>query len=223
MTAEKTRLTRNQIAARTAAEFQDGWIVNLGVGMPTICSDYLPAGRTVILHSENGVIGYGRGATVEEATPYVVNAGVSPVLLSPFAAIVHHSDAFGIIRRGLLDVGVLGAYEAAANGDFANWKTAGRKGGGIGGAMDIAACAKRIFIMMEHTVRDGSPRLLKRCNLPITAPGVVKLVVTDLGVFEPTGDGFTARELSPGWTLEEVQAVTDAPLTAAKDLKEVEI
>jgi 3-oxoacid CoA-transferase B subunit len=222
--AEKLRLTRDMIAARIAAEFQDGWIANLGVGMPTMCSDFLPAEKFIVLHSENGLIGYGRGATLDEAGPYVVNAGVMPVLLLDYAAILHHSDAFGVIRSGRLDVGVLGAYEVAANGDFANWKTAvGKNGGGIGGAMDIAACAQRIFIMMEHTTRDGSPRLLNKCNLPVTAPGVVKLVMTDLGLFEPTGDGFRMLEVAPGFTLEDVQAVTEAQLSAAPDLREVQL
>lgn len=221
--AEKQRLTRELMAARLAAEFQDGWVVNLGVGMPTLCSDYVPADRFVVLHSENGVIGYGRIATVEEATPYVVNAGLQPVMLQPFASIVHHADAFGLIRRGLLDVGVLGAYEAAANGDFANWKLPGRKGGGIGGAMDIAACAQRVYVMMEHTTREGRPRLLRRCTLAITAPGVCKLVMTDLGLFQPAGDHFLVRELAPGFSLEEVQALTGAPLVAAPQMGEVRV
>jgi 3-oxoacid CoA-transferase B subunit len=222
--AEKMRLTRDMMAARIAAEFQDGWIANLGVGMPTMCSDFLPAEKFIVLHSENGLIGYGRGATVEEATPYVVNAGVAPVMLQDYAAILHHADAFGVIRSGRLDVGVLGAYEVAANGDFANWKTAvGKNGGGIGGAMDIAACAQRIYIMMEHTTRDGSPRLLRECKLPVTARGVVKLVMTDLGLFEPTGDGFRILEIASGYTVDEVQAVTDAPLEASLDLCEVQL
>lgn len=220
---EKPRLTRDIMAARLAHEFQDGWIVNLGVGMPTLCSDFVPDGRTIIFHSENGVIGYGRNATVEEATPYVVNAGVQPVMLMPFASIVHHADAFGIIRRGMLDVAVLGAYEVAANGDFANWKTAGRKGGGIGGAMDIAVSAKRVFIMMEHTTREGAPRLLRRCTLPLTAAGVVSRVMTDLGLFEPAGEAFRLLEIAPGFSLEEVQALTGAPLVAAEDLKPVTV
>lgn len=221
---EKPRLTRDMMAARIAAEFEDGWIANLGVGMPTMCSDFIPSDKFIVLHSENGLIGYGRAATVEEATPYVVNAGVMPVLLQDYSAILHHSDAFGVIRSGRLDVGVLGAYEVAANGDFANWKTAvGKKGGGIGGAMDIAACAQRIFIMMEHTLRDGRPRMLKQCNLPVTAPGVVKLVMTDLGLFEPTGEGFRILEIAPGFDVKEVAALTDAPLEASPNLREVQL
>ncbi|HEX5141196.1 MAG TPA: CoA-transferase [Dehalococcoidia bacterium] len=218
----KQRLTRDMMAARITAEFQDGWIANLGVGMPTMCSDFLPADKQIILHSENGLIGYGRNATVEEATPYVVNAGVMPVLLAPYAAIVHHADAFAVIRSGRLDVGVLGAYEVAMNGDFANWKTDPNKlGGGIGGGMDIAICAQRIFLLMEHQTRDGRPRLLKRCNLPLTAEGVVKLVMTDLGLFQPAGDHFVCLELAPGFSIEEVQAVSEAPVVAAPDIHDV--
>lgn len=217
------RLTRDLMAARVASEFQDGWIVNLGVGMPTLCSDFVPAGRRVIFHSENGVIGYGRGASPDEVDPHIVNAGVQPVILQPFAAILHHADAFAVIRRGLLDAGVLGAYEVAANGDFANWKTAGRAGGGIGGAMDIAACAQRIFVMMEHTTREGAPRLLPACTLPVTARGVVKLVVTDLGVFEPRGDSFLVREIAPGHTLEEIARLTGAPVVTEGAVPDVRV
>ena len=223
MSAEGKRLSRDLMAARVAAEFEDGWIVNLGVGMPTRCSDFVPEDRTVILHSENGVIGYGRNATVEEATPYVVNGGAQPVLLTPLASIVHHADAFAIIRRGLLDVAVLGAYEAAANGDFANWRISGRKGGGIGGAMDLAVGAKQVFLLLEHTTRDGRPRLLEHCALPLTAAGVVTLVMTDLGLFEPAGDSFRLREIAPGFTVDEVQALTGAPLVAAPNLCEVTV
>lgn len=223
MTTEKMKLSRDMIAARITHEFEDGWIANLGVGMPTMCSDFLPSDKFIVLHSENGLIGYGRNATTEEATPYVVNAGVLPVMLQPYSAIVHHADAFAVIRSGRLDVGVLGAYEVAANGDFANWKTGMSPGGGIGGAMDIATCAKRIFIMMEHTTRDGRPRLLPACNLPVTAPGVVKLVMTDLGLFEPAGDHFILKEYTPGFALEDIQAETAAPVVAAPDLKEVQL
>jgi 3-oxoacid CoA-transferase B subunit len=221
--AVKSKLTRSQMAARVAAEFADGWIVNLGVGMPTLCSDHVPAGRRVTFHAENGVIGYGHNASEDELDPHVVNASVQPVVLLPFAAIIHHADSFAIIRSGRLDLGVLGAYEVAANGDFANWKTAGRVGGGIGGAMDIAANARRIFIMMEHTTRDGAPRLRRRCTLPVTAPGVVKLIVTDLGVFEPLGEAYRLKEIAPGYNSDEVQAVTEAPLVVDPELAEVRV
>jgi len=216
-------LTRDLMAARVAAEFQDGWIVNLGVGMPTMCSDFVLKGRRVIFHSENGAIGYGRHAVGDEIDPHTVNAGVQPVQLLPFASTMHHADAFAVIRRGLLDVGVLGAYEVAANGDFANWKTAGRKGGGIGGAMDIAANAKRIIIMLEHTTRDGAPRLLRACGLPVTGRGVVTLVVTDLGVFRPLGEALELIEIAPGYSVAEVQGRTGAPLVTGPGLREVQI
>jgi 3-oxoacid CoA-transferase B subunit len=217
------RLTRPQMAARLTAEFQDGWVVNLGTGMPTLCSDLVPPDRTVIFHSENGLLGYGGHAYGEDASPYVVNAGVQHVVLGPYASVVNHADSFGIVRGGRLDVGVLGAYEVGANGDLANWKTAGRSGGGIGGAMDIAASAQRIFVIMEHTQRTGEPRLLRRCSLPITAPGVVRLVVTDIGLFEPVGDAFRVLEVAPGFTPEEVQSLTEAPLLFDDVVKEVRV
>jgi 3-oxoacid CoA-transferase B subunit len=211
------------MAARVAAELEDGWVVNLGLGMPTMCSDFIPVDRRVIFHSENGLIGYGRRATPEEVGPYIVNAGVQPVELTPFASIVHHADSFALIRSGRLDATVLGAYEVAVNGDFANWRLEGRKGGGIGGAMDIAACAQRVFILMEHTLHETTPRLLQHCTLALTAPGVVKKVFTDLGVFEPAGEAFRIREIAPGWTVDDVQALTGAPLIAADDLKEMQL
>ena len=222
-TTEKAKLTREVMAARAASEFQDGWIVNLGVGMPTACSNYIPAGRRVIFHSENGVVGYGRQLPDEEADPYVVNAGGQRVELLPFGAIVHHADSFAIIRAGLIDVTVLGAYQVATNGDFANWKLPGAIGGGIGGAMDLAACSKQVFLIMEHSTREEGPRLLKQCTLPLTAPGVVTLVVTDLGVFQPLGEAFRLVEIAPGYTLEEVQAVTGAPLVVDGPLKAVSV
>jgi 3-oxoacid CoA-transferase B subunit len=217
------RLSRDLMAARVAAELEDGWVVNLGLGMPTMCSDFIPVDRRVVFHSENGVIGYGRRATEEEVGPYVVNAGVQPVELTPYASIVHHGDSFALIRGGRLDAAVLGAYEVAVNGDFANWRLAGRKGGGIGGAMDIAACAQRVFILMEHTTRDDQPRLLERCTLALTAPGVVTRVFTDLGVFEPAGDAFLMLEIAPGFEVEEVQRLTGAPVVASDDLKQVQL
>ena len=220
MTAEKTKLTRQQMCDRLAMEFQDGWIVNLGVGMPTLCSNYVDDSRTIINQSENGVIGYGPLAAEGEEDRHLVNAGGQHVTALAGMGIVHHADSFGIIRGGLIDVTVMGAYEVAENGDFANWRIPNRKGGGIGGAMDLAACAQRVFIAMEHTTREGEPRLLKRCKLPITAPGVVKMVVTDLGLFGISPDGFELLENAPGWNAEEIQELTEAKIHVSPHVKE---
>jgi len=217
---EKARLERQPMCDRLAMEFQDGWIVNLGVGMPTLCSNYVDLHKSLIFHSENGAIGYGPLAPPEKADRHLVNAGGQHVTALPGMAIVHHADSFALIRKGMVDVTVMGAYEVAENGDFANWRIPTRKGGGIGGAMDLAACAKRVFITLEHTTKEGGPRLLKRCTLPITAPGVVKLVVTDLGLFEVTPEGFKLREHAPGWTPAEIQECTEARLIIADDLRE---
>ena len=218
---EKRRLNRQDMANRLAQEFQDGWLVNLGIGIPTLCSNYDQGQKEIIFHSENGVIGYGPIYPKGEEDLHLVNAGGQYVSLVNGASIIHHADSFAIIRSGMLDLTVMGAYQVAENGDFANWKTAGRRGGGIGGAMDLAAGAKRVFIAMQHTTREGEPRLLKRCALPVTAVGVVKLLVTDLGLFEVTEDGFLMREIAPGYDPEEVQSMSESQLSIASDLKEI--
>ena len=217
---DKPKLTRQAMCDRLAMEFQDGWIVNLGVGMPTLCSNYVDPSRSIINHSENGVIGYGPLAAAGQEDRHLVNAGGQHVAPQPGMGIVHHADSFMIIRGGMIDVTVMGAYEVAENGDFANWRIPTRKGGGIGGAMDLAACAKRVFIAMEHATREGAPRLLQRCNLPITAPGVVKMVVTDLGLFAITPQGFELREHAPNWTPAEIQSQTAANLQVSPALRE---
>ncbi len=204
--------TRQQMADRIAAEFRDGWIVNLGVGLPTLCSNTDIGDRRIVYHSENGVIGYGAIAAPGEEDPNLVNAGGQNVTLRPGAAVVHHADSFAIIRGGRIDVTVMGAYEVACGGDFANWRIGRGKGGGIGGAMDLAACAQRVFLIMEHVTRSGAPRLVRACTLPVTARGVVTLVATDLGLFEPAGEGFRVRELAPGVGMDAVRAATGAPL-----------
>jgi 3-oxoacid CoA-transferase B subunit len=203
---------RQQMADRLAQEFQDGWIVNLGVGIPTLCSNTDIGDRDIIYHAENGVIGYGPVLPPGAEDLHLVNAGGQNVSLKPGAAIIHHADSFAIIRSGRIDVTVMGAYEVAGNGDFANWKMRGAKGGGIGGAMDLAACARRVFIILEHNTRKGEPRLLRACTLPVTARGVVTLVATNLGLFAPVGEGFAVRELAPGVSLEAAQMATGAPL-----------
>jgi 3-oxoacid CoA-transferase B subunit len=190
--------TRKQMAERLVREFQDGWMVNLGVGMPTMIADVPMGDRDIIFHAENGVIGYGAVCAPGTEDLNLVNAGGQNVVLNPGASIVHHADSFALIRGGRMDVTVMGAYEVSANGE----------------AMDLAASAQRVFIMLEHRTRDGTSRLLPRCSLPITAAGVVTLVVTDLGLFAPMGEGFALRDLAPGVTLEEVRAATACPIIA---------
>ena len=220
MAEEKTPLDRQTMCNRLAMEFRDGWVVNLGVGMPTLCSNYDFGDTDILFQSENGVIGYGPLSPEGEEDIHLVNAGGQHVTLQQGAAIIHHADSFSLIRAGYIDVTVMGAYEVAENGDFANWKTAGRKGGGIGGAMDLAVGAKRVWLALEHTTRDGQPRLLKRCKLPVTAVNVVSRVVTDLGLFDVTEDGFLLREIAPGFTPEEVQALTEAEVIVSGELRE---
>ena len=203
---------RQQMADRLSEKFQDGWLVNLGVGIPTLCSNTDIGDREITYHSENGLIGYGPVLPAGQEDLHLVNAGGQNVSLKPDSVTVNHADSFAIIRSGRIDVTVMGAYEVAANGDFANWKVAGQKGGGIGGAMDLAACAKRVFIILEHVTRKGAPRLVPTCSLPVTARGVVTLVATNYGLFAPTGSGFRVVELAPGMSFEEVRAATGAPL-----------
>jgi len=206
---------RQQMADRIAREFQDGWLVNLGVGIPTLCSNTDLGGREITYHAENGVIGYGPVLPEGQEDLHLVNAGGQNVSLNPGAAIINHADSFAIIRSGRIDATVMGAYEVSCRGDFANWKVAGARGGGIGGAMDLAACAKRVFIVLEHRTRDGKPRLVQECALPVTARGVVTLIATDLGLFKPVGGGFSVLELAPDVTMEDVRAATGTPILGA--------
>lgn len=221
--SETKGLTRQQMADRMAREFRDGWIVNLGVGIPTMCSNTDIGDVDIIYHSENGVIGYGPVAPPGQEDLNLVNAGGQNVTLKPGAAVVHHADSFGIIRGGHIDVTVMGAYQVSKTGDFANWKLKGQKGGGIGGAMDLAACARRVFIILEHVTRRNEPRLVDACDLPVTARGVVTLVQTNYGLFQPTGDGFHLLEIAPGLTVDEIRATTQGTLTVADDLKTIAV
>jgi 3-oxoacid CoA-transferase B subunit len=221
--SDASGLTREQMCDRLALEFKDGWVVNLGLGIPTLCSNCSFGERQIVFHSENGVIGYGPLAKPGAEDLHLTNAGGQYVTLNPGAAIVHHADSFAMIRGGRIDVTVLGAYEVAQNGDFANWKMKGQKGGGIGGAMDLAVGAKNVFLAMEHVTRDGKPRLVERCAIPVTARGVVKLVITNLGLFQPAGDGFVLREIAPGVALDAVKAATGARLTVPNPLPTVRV
>ena len=220
---EKATLSPQDLCNRIAMEFEDGWVVNLGAGMATMCANYDFKGQTIIFHSENGVLGYGPPAPKGMEDFHLTNASNTYTTLLPGAAIIDHDESFALIRGGHLDAVVMGAYEVAENGDLANWKIAGRRGGGIGGAMDLAVGAQRVFIVMEHTTRDGQPRLRKRCLLPLTAAGAVDLVVTNLGVFDVTETGFVLREVAPGYTPEEIQAVSEAKLRIPDDITEFQV
>ena len=219
--SETKGLSRQQMCNLLAAEFQDGWIVNLGVGIPTMCSNADFGDRVITLHAENGVIGYGPVAEPGQEDRHLVNAGAQHVTLKPGASIVHHADSFALIRAGKIDVTVMGAYEVSRAGDFANWKLKGAKGGGIGGAMDLAACAQRVFIIMEHTTRNGAPRIVEECSLPITAPGVVKMVATNYGLFSIGPEGVTIRAIAPGLSVDEIKAATGCAVHVPAGLRVV--
>ena len=209
-------LSRRQIAWRAAQDLDDGAYVNLGIGLPTLVADFIPSGREIVFHSENGVLGLGKAPGPGEADPDLINAGKGPASLLPGGSFFHHTDAFLMIRGGHLDYSLLGAFEVSGGGDLANWTTEDPDyPPGVGGAMDLAAGAKEVRVLCEHTTKDGAPRIRHRCTYPLTAAGVVKRVYTNLAVLDVTDDGFAVREMVPGMTLDELQKVTDAPLRAA--------
>ena len=204
--------TRNQIARRAAADLPEGAYVNLGIGIPTLVADHCPIDREVIFHSENGLLGVGPEPTPEQLDPELINAGKRAVTLVPGAAIFHHNDAFMMIRGGHLDYALLGAFQVAENGDIANWITNGNiRAPAVGGAMDLAVGARNVWVLMEHTTREGAPRILERCTFPLTAQGVVRRIYTELAVID-VEHGLRLRDLSPGVEFEQVQALTGVPL-----------
>jgi len=209
----KVRWTREQIARRAARELPDGAYVNLGWGIPNLLADYLPEGITVYFHSENGILGMGRRARPGEEDFDLVDAMKVPVTLTPGASFFHQADAHLMTRGGHLDVAVLGAFQVSERGDLANWKVPGAKGvGAIGGAMDIAAGTKRVIVCMEHTTRDGQPKIVRECNYPLTCLECVDTIVTDVAVIDVTERGLLLRDMAPGWSAEEVQEITAAQL-----------
>jgi len=216
------RLSRDQMAARVAAELQDGWFVNLGIGIPTLTSSYVPVGREVILQSENGLVGMGPIVT-DPATwdPQLINASKEHISLVTGASIVHHADSFAIIRGKHLDAAVLGGMQVAQNGDLANWRVPEEPMGSIGGAMDVAIGAKRLFVVMTHTTRDGAPKIVRHCTYPLTALGVVKKIFTDIAVVSVHPDGLVLDEVVDGWTPESVQACTEPVLRVSPDLRTI--
>lgn len=220
----KPRLTREQIAQRAARELPDGAYVNLGWGIPNLIADYLPAGITVYFHSENGILGMGRRAKAGEEDYDLVDAMKVPVTLVPGASFFHQADAHLMTRGGHLDVAVLGGFQVSEKGDLANWKIPGAKGsGGIGGAMDIAAGTKRLIVCMEHTTKEGAPKIVRECTYPLTGLACVTTIVTDLAVIDVTLQGLALREVAQGWTPAEVQELTGAPLAAPGRVPEMRL
>ena len=204
--------TREQMAQRAAQELQDGFYVNLGIGLPTLVANYIPEGMDVWLQSENGLLGIGPFPTEEEIDPDLINAGKKAVTLKPGAAFFHHADSFAMVRGGHLDVAILGAYQVAQNGDLANWRVGSKGVPAVGGAMDLVHGAKQVFVITEHVTKDGKPKLVDTCTFPLTGVGCITRVYTSHAVIDIKGGRFVVREKLAAMTMDELQAMTGAPL-----------
>ena len=211
-------LNRKQVAWRIAQEIPEGSYVNLGIGSPEMVANYIPDDREIFFHSENGILGMGPAPEPGQADGNLINAGKKPVTLLPGGSYFNHTDSFAMIRGGHIDICVLGAYQVAENGDLANWATLDTtKPPGVGGAMDLAVGAKKIYIMMDHLTKDGQPKLMTSCTYPHTGHGVVRTIFTDLAVIDVIDKGFVVRELARDMSLEDLRSKTDASLTLAKN------
>ena len=213
MSSANKSFSRTEMAARLARDIPEGWYVNLGLGLPTLIPDYIPAEREVVFHSENGVLGIGPVPPKDRIDTWLINATKQNITLVKGASLFHHADSFGMIRGGHLDLCVLGAYEVAQNGDIANWSTSQNDVvPAVGGAMDLSAGSKRLWVLMEHLTKDGHSRIVERCSYPLTAAGVVKRVYTNLAVLDVTPHGFEVLDMAPGLSLDELQSQTTARL-----------
>ena len=210
-----SRFTRDQMAARVAQDIPEGAYVNLGIGLPTKVANYLPQEKETFLHSENGLLGMGPAPLPGEEDEDLINAGKQPVTLLTGGAYFHHADSFAMMRGGHLDICVLGAFQVSHTGDLANWHTGAPDAiPAVGGAMDLAIGAKQVFVMMEHQTKTGESKIVERCTYPLTGIGCVSRIYTDLAVLDVTPQGLRVREMAPGLTLADLQAVTNAPLLA---------
>ncbi len=219
----KMRLDEETIALRAAKEFEDGMVVNLGYGMPGLCANFIPEGRTVFFQAENGILGYGPLLTDEEKDYELINASDQPVTRLPGMCFFDSAISFDMIRGGHIDVVILGAYQVSEKGDLANWGRPGRPATGMGGGMDLAVGSKKLMVMMLHTTKEGGPRIVRQCTFPLTARNCVKKIFTDIAVIDVTKQGLVLREVAPAWTAEEVQALTEAKLIVGEGLKEIEL